>query len=51
MIQVLLFNGVYECILVGALSFSGPYGHRQYLRRRMMGHRRGCPPWWYFFHC
>ncbi|ELO83748.1 hypothetical protein SEE436_023950 [Salmonella enterica subsp. enterica serovar Enteritidis str. 436] len=30
MIQALLFNGFYECVLVGALFFAGPYGDWQH---------------------
>lgn len=51
MIQVLLFNGIYECILVGALFLVVHMVIGNILEPRMMGHRSGCPPWWYFFHC
>lgn len=50
MIQVLLFNGIYECILVGALFLVVHMVIGNILEPRMMGHRLGCPPWWYFFH-
>lgn len=50
MIQVLLFNGVYECILIGALFLVVHMVIGNILEPRMMGHRWGCPPWWYFFH-
>ena len=32
MIQVLLFNGIYEMYSGRRIVFSGPYGHRQYFR-------------------
>ena len=41
MIQVLLFNGVYECILVGALFLVVHMVIGNILEPRMMGHRTG----------
>ncbi|MCS2121890.1 AI-2E family transporter [Escherichia coli] len=41
MIQVLLFNGVYECILVGALFLVVHMVIGNILEPRMMGHRLG----------
>lgn len=41
MIQVLLFNGIYECILVGALFLVVHMVIGNILEPRMMGHRLG----------
>ncbi len=41
MIQVLLFNGIYECILVGALFLVVHMVIGNILEPRMMGHRTG----------
>ncbi|STL77479.1 inner membrane protein [Escherichia coli] len=49
MIQVLLFNGILRMYSGRRIVFSCPYGHRQYFRARMMGHRLGMSTWWYSF--
>jgi predicted PurR-regulated permease PerM len=49
MIQAFLFNGLYECMLVGALFLVVHMLIGNIVEPRMMGHRLGCRRWWSFY--
>lgn len=51
MLQALLFSGIYECLLVGALFLVVHMVLGNMVEPRMMGHRLGMSTWWCSCRC